>query len=84
MKSRTFEGATNWLSNPLKSKPMKQYRISFYKRRKDWLPVAVYYREFDSYTELEQWCKAIQTECSYHRYFNETVDMKTFLANTNL
>ena len=61
---------------------MKQYKIQFYKRRNDWDAAATYYREFDSFKELTEWCKDMQTACKYNRYFEERISIDQYLKAT--
>lgn len=60
---------------------MKQFKISFYKRRRDWIPSAIYYREFSSWKELQEWCKSMQNSCGYYRFFDEKISPETYLKN---
>jgi len=61
---------------------MKQYKISFYKRRRDWQEAAIYYREFPNYFELVAWCNGVLSACNYYRYFHETVSKEIFAIKT--
>jgi len=61
---------------------MTAYKILFYKRRRDWLPSATYYREFATWLELQNWCKDMVNTCKYYRFFDERISSEAFLKAT--
>ena len=62
---------------------MKQYKIHFYKRRRDWLPTATYYREFETYPERIAWCNEMQQTCKYYRFFDVRISKEEYIRGIN-
>jgi hypothetical protein len=58
--------------------------ILFYRRKKDSVSSAKYYREFDTFEELIRWCNAIKNECRYYRFSHKNISKDKFLKNEKL
>lgn len=61
---------------------MKQYCITFYKKRNNVLrAVSVFYREFQTIEELIIWCNSIKNECNYYRFSHKQISKEQYLKN---
>lgn len=58
---------------------MKYYQILFYKRKRDQMSSAIYYREFPSFEDLIEWCKSLQNDCGYYRYKHHSISQEKYL-----
>ncbi len=61
---------------------MKQYKISFYKSKKDWVAASIYYREFATIGDLYEWCKDFKDSCNYAFYTIGKITKSEFLKYT--
>ena len=62
---------------------MKQYQISFYYARTTAKPT-VYYREFESITELNDWTTSLLIDCPWFTRFEyKVIPVHQFLEHTN-
>lgn len=60
---------------------MEQYIILFYRKKKDSISCAKYYREFENWEQIIEWAKSVKQESNYASFKTRKISATEFLKN---